>query len=59
MEGPGGTVAHAELEIAGTLLMVADPFPQDPKSFANLIERETMRHQLRTREPAGGGQDRD
>jgi PhnB protein len=28
MDGPGGTVAHAELEIAGSLLMLADPFPQ-------------------------------
>jgi PhnB protein len=30
MEGPEGTVAHAELEIAGTRLMLADPFPQSP-----------------------------
>lgn len=28
MEGPGGMIAHAELEIAGSLLMLADPFPQ-------------------------------
>lgn len=28
MEGPGGSVAHAELEIAGSVVMLADPFPQ-------------------------------
>jgi PhnB protein len=28
MDGPGGTIAHAEIEIAGSLLMLADPFPQ-------------------------------
>ena len=28
MEGPGGTIAHAELEIGGSILILADPFPQ-------------------------------
>ena len=28
MEGPGGMIAHAELEIGGSLVMLADPFPQ-------------------------------
>ena len=28
MDGPGGKVGHAELEIGGSLLMLADPFPQ-------------------------------
>ena len=28
MEGPGGTIAHAELEIGGSVVMLADPFPQ-------------------------------
>jgi PhnB protein len=27
-DGPGGKVGHAELEIGGSLLMLADPFPQ-------------------------------
>ena len=30
MEGPDGMIAHAELEIAGTRLMLSDPFPQSP-----------------------------
>ena len=28
MPGPDGTIAHAELEIGDSLLMVSDPFPQ-------------------------------
>src|SRR5918997_223057 len=28
MEGPGGMIAHASLEINGQQLMLADPFPQ-------------------------------
>ena len=28
MPGPGETIAHAELEIAGSVLMLHDPFPQ-------------------------------
>jgi PhnB protein len=28
MDGPDGTIAHAELEIGGSIMMVADPFPQ-------------------------------
>jgi PhnB protein len=28
MPGPEGKIAHAELEIAGSILMLADPFPQ-------------------------------
>ena len=28
MEGPGGTIAHAELQIGDSVLMLADPFPQ-------------------------------
>jgi PhnB protein len=28
MDGPDGSIAHAELEIGGSILMVADPFPQ-------------------------------
>jgi PhnB protein len=28
MSGPGGTVAHAELELGGGVLMLSDPFPQ-------------------------------
>ncbi|MDQ3821968.1 MAG: VOC family protein [Actinomycetota bacterium] len=28
MDGPGGTVAHAELEIGDSLIMTADQFPQ-------------------------------
>jgi PhnB protein len=28
MDGPGGTIAHAELEIGNSILMLSDPFPQ-------------------------------
>ena len=28
MDGPGGTIAHAELQIGDSVLMLADPFPQ-------------------------------
>lgn len=28
MEGPGGMIAHASLEIHGSRIMLADPFPQ-------------------------------
>jgi PhnB protein len=28
MEGPGGAVMHAELEIGDSLIMLSDPFPQ-------------------------------
>lgn len=28
MEGPGGMIAHASLEINGSMVMLADPFPQ-------------------------------
>jgi PhnB protein len=28
MPGPDGKIAHAEIEIGGSLLMLADPFPQ-------------------------------
>ena len=28
MEGPGGTIAHAELEVGDSVLMLSDPFPQ-------------------------------
>jgi len=28
MDGPEGTIAHAELEIGDSLLMLSDPFPQ-------------------------------
>jgi PhnB protein len=28
MEGPGGTIAHAELQVGDTVLMLADPMPQ-------------------------------
>jgi PhnB protein len=28
MDGPGGTVGHAELEIGDSVLMLSDPFPQ-------------------------------
>lgn len=28
MEGPGGMIAHAELEIGSSVVMLADPFPQ-------------------------------
>ena len=31
MEGPGGTIAHAELEIGGSVVMLADPFPQSTR----------------------------
>ena len=31
MDGPGGTIAHAELEIGGSVLMLADPFPQSTR----------------------------
>jgi PhnB protein len=27
MSGPGGTIAHAELELGGGVLMLSDPFP--------------------------------
>ena len=27
MDGPGGTIAHAELEIGDSILMLSDPFP--------------------------------
>ena len=28
MEAPGGKIAHAELEIGDSLIMLSDPFPQ-------------------------------
>jgi PhnB protein len=28
MDGPNGTIAHAELEIGDSLIMLSDPFPQ-------------------------------
>jgi PhnB protein len=28
MEGPGGTIAHAELQVGDSVLMLADPMPQ-------------------------------
>jgi PhnB protein len=28
MDGPGGTIAHAELDIGDSILMLSDPFPQ-------------------------------
>jgi PhnB protein len=28
MDGPGGTIAHAELDVAGGIVMLSDPFPQ-------------------------------
>ena len=28
MEGPGGTIAHAELQVGDSVLMLSDPFPQ-------------------------------
>ncbi|HEY7731981.1 MAG TPA: VOC family protein [Gaiellaceae bacterium] len=28
MDGPGGSIAHAELDVAGTIVMLSDPFPQ-------------------------------
>jgi PhnB protein len=28
MDGPGGTIAHAELQIGDSILMLSDPFPQ-------------------------------
>jgi PhnB protein len=28
MDGPGGTIGHAELEIGDSVLMLSDPFPQ-------------------------------
>ena len=28
MDGPGGTIAHAELEIGDSVIMLSDPFPQ-------------------------------
>jgi PhnB protein len=30
MDGPGGTIAHAEIEIGDSVIMVSDPFPQSP-----------------------------
>lgn len=37
MPGPGGTVGHAEIEIAGSRIMLADEYPEmnfrSPKSF--------------------------
>ena len=28
MDGPGGTIAHAELQIGDSMIMLSDPFPQ-------------------------------
>ena len=28
MDGPGGTIAHAELQIGESMIMLSDPFPQ-------------------------------
>ena len=37
MEGPGGTIAHAELQVGDTVLMLADPMPQaDTRTPADL-----------------------
>jgi PhnB protein len=42
MEGPGGMVAHAELEIGNSVIMLADAFPQSSVRPPKELGRTTM-----------------
>ena len=42
MDAPGGKVAHAELEIGDSLIMLADPFPQSTVKPPNEAGTSTM-----------------
>ena len=42
MEGPGGTIAHAELESGDSVLMLSDPFPQAGASSPTQVGATTV-----------------
>ena len=42
MDAPGGKVAHAELEIGDSLIMLSDPFPQSTVTPPNEAGTSTM-----------------
>ena len=42
MEAPGGKIAHAELEIGDSLIMLSDPFPQSNVKPPNEAGTSTM-----------------
>lgn len=42
MEGPEGTIAHAELEIGDSVLMLSDPFPQAGASAPTKVGATTV-----------------
>jgi PhnB protein len=42
MDAPGGKIAHAELEIGDSLIMLSDPFPQSNVKPPNEVGTSTM-----------------
>ena len=42
MDAPGGNIAHAELEIGDSLIMLSDPFPQSNVKPPNEAGTSTM-----------------
>jgi len=42
MEAPGGKIAHAELEIGDSVIMLSDPFPQSNVKPPNEVGTSTM-----------------
>ncbi|MFN2467788.1 MAG: VOC family protein, partial [Gaiellaceae bacterium] len=42
MDGPDGKIAHAEIEINGSVLMLADPFPQSTSRPPNELGGTSM-----------------
>ena len=42
MTGPDGNIAHAEIEIAGSVIMVADDWPDGPTKSPSVLGGSTM-----------------